>query len=177
MDKGKNKAGMSEGGSSGGSGINTDCQKSNKLRILLYDADVESSQQCSSLLRQCSSNYQVKAVFSANEVMNALNSSCTTPGFEIDIILAEASLLVSTGGSHLLRYITQSNDLKHIPVIMMFEEDDVSMIFKGLGFGATDYIMKPLGVTDVLNLWDRIHKRKTSHYISMRMRPITCQNI
>lgn len=59
----------------------------------------------------------MKAVFSANEVMNALNSSCTTPGFEIDIILAEASLLVSTGGSHLLRYITQSNDLKHIPVI------------------------------------------------------------
>lgn len=58
MDKGKNKAGMSEGGSSGGSEISTDCQKSKKLRILLYDADVESSQQCSSLLRQCSSNYQ-----------------------------------------------------------------------------------------------------------------------
>ena len=45
-------------------------------------------------------------------------------------------------------------------ILVMFEEDDVSMIFKGLGFGATDYIMKPLGVTDVLNLWDRIHKRK-----------------
>lgn len=57
MDKGKNKAGMSEDSSSG-SEFDTDCQKNNKLRILLYDADVESSQQCSTLLRQCSSNYQ-----------------------------------------------------------------------------------------------------------------------
>ncbi|KAK1359826.1 two-component response regulator-like APRR1 [Heracleum sosnowskyi] len=130
---GKNKAGMSEGSSSGHSEIYTDCQKNSKLRILLYDADIQSSQQCSNLLRQCSSNYQVKAVFCASEVMNALNSSCTATGFETDIILAEASLLVSdTGGSRLLRYITQSNDSKHIPVIMMFEEDDVSMIFKGL---------------------------------------------
>lgn len=44
--------------------------------------------------------------------------------------------------------------------LVMFEEDDVSMIFKGLGLGATDYIMKPLGATDVLNLWNHIHKRK-----------------
>lgn len=58
MDKGKNKAGMSEGSSSGDSEINTNFQKYRKLRILLYDADVQSSQQCSNLLRQCSSNYQ-----------------------------------------------------------------------------------------------------------------------
>lgn len=58
MDKGKNKAGMSEGSSNGRSEINTDCQKNSKLRVLLYDADVQSSQQCSNLLRQCSSSYQ-----------------------------------------------------------------------------------------------------------------------
>ncbi|KAK3042729.1 hypothetical protein RJ639_000787 [Escallonia herrerae] len=157
MEKGKSKLVMSE---NGGEAIKSS-QDRRKVRILLCDTDVESCQEVFALLRKCS--YQgtvtcfrpVTPVFSATEVVGVLNSE----GPHTDIILAEAALLM-TSGAKILKYIMQDEYLQHVPVIMMLTQDEVSLIFKGLGLGAADYLMKPIGANELLNLWTHIQKRR-----------------
>ncbi|KAK2981381.1 hypothetical protein RJ640_003341 [Escallonia rubra] len=101
----------------------------------------------------------VTPVFSATEVVGVLNSE----GPHTDIILAEAGLLM-TSGAKILKYIMQDEYLQHVPVISKLKRDmfldEVSLIFKGLGLGAADYLMKPIGANELLNLWTHIQKRR-----------------
>ncbi|GFZ03563.1 hypothetical protein Acr_16g0001870 [Actinidia rufa] len=80
-----------------------------KVRILLCDSDPESCQEVFSLLCKCS--YQVTTVLAA-DVIHKLNieGSC------IDIILAEANVLVANGAD-ILKYIMRNMELKRIPLI------------------------------------------------------------
>ncbi|KAK3042763.1 hypothetical protein RJ639_000821 [Escallonia herrerae] len=153
MEKGKSKLVMSE---NGGEAIKSShFMDRRKVRILLCDTNVESCQEVLALLRKCSYQGTVTPVFSATEVVGVLNSE----GPHTDIILAEAGLLI-TSGAKILKYIMQDEYLQHVPVIMMLTQDEVSLIFKGLGLGAADYLMKPLGANELLNLWTHIQKRR-----------------
>ncbi|KAK3042730.1 hypothetical protein RJ639_000788 [Escallonia herrerae] len=98
----------------------------------------------------------VTPVFSAAEVIGTL----TSEGSSTNIILAEAALLM-TGDAKILKHIMQDEFLQHIPVIMMMAQNEVALILKGLDLGATDYLMKPLGSTELLDLWTHVPKRGT----------------
>ncbi|KAK3042766.1 hypothetical protein RJ639_000824 [Escallonia herrerae] len=151
MEKGKNKLVMSENRS--------DPIKSShfidrcRVRIFLCDTNVQTCREVFALLRECS--YQaVTPVFSAAEVIGTL----TSEGSSTNIILAEAALLM-TGDAKILKHIMQDEFLRHIPVIMMLAQNEVALILKGLDLGATDYLMKPLGSTELLDLWTHMPKR------------------
>ncbi|KAK4374583.1 hypothetical protein RND71_005260 [Anisodus tanguticus] len=146
-----------------GNGSNRDHLMSNDLmdlsnvRVLLCDTDAESCREVLALLKKCC--YQVTAVSSAVDALDALNSQ----GPCIDIILAEASILISNGAK-IFNFIKLDISLKHIPVIMMLDEDKIPLVLKGLMLGATDYLVKPLSSNELMKLWTHM-KRKSSQLV------------
>lgn len=124
-----------------------------KVRILLCDNDSRSYEDVFSLLLGCS--YQVTAVKSARQVIDALNAE----GPDIDVILAEVDLPMNKG-MKMLKYITRDKDLRRIPVIMMSAQDEVSTVVKCLRLGAADYLVKPLRTNELLNLWTHMWRRR-----------------
>ncbi|XP_047974868.1 two-component response regulator-like APRR1 isoform X1 [Salvia hispanica] len=124
-----------------------------KVRILLCDNDVRSSEEVFTLLCRCS--YQVTTVKSPRQVIDALNAE----GPDIDIILSEVELPMSKG-LKMLKYITRDKELRRIPVIMMSAQDEVPLVVKCLKFGAADYLVKPLRTNELLNLWTHMWRRR-----------------
>ncbi|XP_077253883.1 CCT motif -containing response regulator protein [Tasmannia lanceolata] len=124
-----------------------------KVRILLCDNDVKSSQEVLGLLCNCS--YQVISVRTARQVIAALNAE----GPEIDIILAEVDLPIAKG-LKMLKYIMRDKELRRIPIIMMSSQDEVSVVVKCLRLGAADYLVKPLRTNELLNLWTHMWRRR-----------------
>ncbi|XP_074316408.1 two-component response regulator-like APRR1 [Silene latifolia] len=124
-----------------------------KVRILLCDNDVNGCHEVFSLLSNCF--YQVTAVKSARQVINALNAE----GPSIDIILCEVDLPMKKG-LKLLKYIMRDLQFQRIPVIMMSKLDEVSLVVKCLRLGAADYLVKPLRSNELLNLWTHMWRRR-----------------
>ncbi|CAH9140248.1 unnamed protein product [Cuscuta epithymum] len=123
----------------------TDCSR---VRILLCDFNAESCGQVLQLLTQCS--YQVAPVTSTAQMFDALESEDPC----MDIILTEIAILIANGSS-IMSSIKQNVSLRHTSVIMMVTNEEVSLIGKGLGYGAADYLVKPLSIHEIKNL--RIH--------------------
>ncbi|KAB1216748.1 Two-component response regulator-like PRR1 [Morella rubra] len=124
-----------------------------KVRILLCDNDSKSLEEVMTLLLKCS--YQVTAVRSARQVIDALNAE----GANIDIILGELDLPLAKG-MKMLKYINRDKELRRIPVIMMSAQDEVSIVVKCLRLGAADYLVKPLRTNELLNLWTHMWRRR-----------------
>ncbi|XP_071717700.1 two-component response regulator-like APRR1 isoform X2 [Rutidosis leptorrhynchoides] len=124
-----------------------------KVRILLCDNDIKSSQEVFTLLCKCS--YQVTSVRSPRQVIDALNAE----GPDIDIILSEVDLPMAKGFK-MLKYIMRDKDLRRIPVIMMSAQDEVALVVKCLRLGAADYLVKPLRTNELLNLWTHMWRRR-----------------
>ncbi|KAI7740987.1 hypothetical protein M8C21_026328 [Ambrosia artemisiifolia] len=124
-----------------------------KVRILLCDNNIKSSQEVFHLLCKCS--YQVTSVRSPRQVIDALNAE----GPDIDIILSEVDLPMAKGFK-MLKYIMRDKDLRRIPVIMMSAQDEVALVVKCLRLGAADYLVKPLRTNELLNLWTHMWRRR-----------------
>ncbi|KAL6899415.1 hypothetical protein ACP4OV_006073 [Aristida adscensionis] len=124
-----------------------------KVRILLCDGDTASSREVLRLLCNCS--YQVTCAKSPRQVINILNYE----GAEIDLILAEVDLPVSKCFK-MLKYIARNKELRHIPIIMMSNRDEVSVVVKCLRLGAAEYLVKPLRTNELLNLWTHVWRRR-----------------
>ncbi|KAG2591737.1 hypothetical protein PVAP13_5NG470586 [Panicum virgatum] len=124
-------------GGSGGTGVAVGGGQQfvdrSKVRILLCDGAATSSREVLRLLGNCS--YQVVLVLV----------------LVIDIILAEVDLPV-TKCFKMLKYIARNKDLRHIPIIMMSNRDEVSVLVKCLRLGAAEYLVKPLRTNELLNL-------------------------
>ncbi|CAN4100406.1 unnamed protein product [Withania somnifera] len=129
--------------------MRNDMRDLSKVRVLLCDSDVESCHKVLALLKKCC--YQVIPVYSAADALDALNSQ----GPCIDIILAEASLLISNGPK-IFNFIKLDINLEHIPVIMMLDEEEIPLVLKGLMLGATDYLVKPLSSNELMKLWSHM---------------------
>jgi len=108
-------------------------------------ADATSSREALHLLCNCS--YQATCAKSPRQVINILNYESS----EIDIILAEVDLPV-TKCFRMLKYIARNKDLRHIPIIMMSNRDEVSVLVKCFRLGAAEYLVKPLRTNELLNL-------------------------
>ncbi|ONI08734.1 hypothetical protein PRUPE_5G197800 [Prunus persica] len=117
-----------------------------RVRVLLCDRDAESCEEVCTLLTTCC--YQVISVSSAVEVLDALNAEWSF----IDIILAAVDLPIDAS-MRMLKYIMQDLHFKHIPVIMLSTQNESRFLYNFLKFGATDYLVKPLCIDEILNMW------------------------
>ncbi|PHT46259.1 hypothetical protein CQW23_15417 [Capsicum baccatum] len=150
---------VNEDGSNIDHAMSNDMMDLSNVRVLLCDTDVESCHEVLALLKKCC--YQIIPVCSAADALDALNSQ----GHCIDIVLAEASLLISNGAK-IFNFIKLDVNIKHIPVIMMLDEDEIPLVLKGLMLGATDYLVKPLSSNELMKLWTHT-KRKGSQTLSV----------
>ncbi|XP_031118312.1 two-component response regulator-like APRR1 isoform X1 [Ipomoea triloba] len=148
MGKGKGKSIVVSGGDGGNA---TDLPDCSRVRVLLCDTNADSCRHVFQLLTQCS--YQVALVTSRAQLFDTLRSE----GPCMDIILAEIAILIANESS-IMRYIKRDVRLKHVPVIMMVTIEEVSLIRKGLGFGAADYLVKPLSIHEIKDLGFHIKK-------------------
>ncbi|KAL9251458.1 Two-component response regulator-like PRR95-like protein [Drosera capensis] len=124
------------------------------VRVLLVEADDSTRQIISALLRKCS--YKVAAVpdgLKAWEVLKGRSSN-------IDLILTEVDL-PSISGFALLTLIMEHETCKNIPVIMMSSQDSISMVYKCMLRGAADYLVKPIRINELKNLWQHVWRRQS----------------
>lgn len=124
------------------------------VRVLLVEADDSTRQIISALLRKCS--YKVAAVpdgLKAWEVLKGRSSN-------IDLILTEVDL-PSISGFALLTLIMEHETCKDIPVIMMSSQDSISMVYKCMLRGAADYLVKPIRINELKNLWQHVWRRQS----------------
>lgn len=124
------------------------------IRVLLVEADDSTRQIIGALLRKC--NYKVASVadgLKAWEVLKARHH-------DIDLILTEMEL-PSISGYALLTLISEHEICKNIPVIMMSAHDSVSMVYKCMLKGAADFLVKPIRINELKNLWQHVWRRQS----------------
>ncbi|XP_074319937.1 two-component response regulator-like APRR9 [Silene latifolia] len=126
----------------------------NGLRVLLVEADDSTRQIIGALLRKCS--YKVATApdgLKAWEVLKARPHG-------IDLILTEIEL-PSISGYALLTLIMEHEICKNIPVIMMSKYDSVSLVYKCMMRGAADFLVKPIRINELKNLWQHVWRRQS----------------
>nr|KYP71999.1 Two-component response regulator-like APRR5 [Cajanus cajan] len=122
------------------------------LRVLLVEADDSTRQIIAALLRKCS--YKVATVRDGLKAWETLKDKAS----DIDLILTEVDL-PSISGFSLLTLIMEHDICKNIPVIMMSSHDSVSMVFKCMLKGASDFLIKPVRKNELRNLWQHVWRR------------------
>lgn len=124
------------------------------LRVLLVEADDCTRQIITALLRKC--NYKVAAVADGLKAWEILKGRPRS----IDLILTEVDLPAISGYA-LLTLIMEHDICKSIPVIMMSSQDSVSTVYKCMLRGAADYLVKPIRINELRNLWQHVWRRQT----------------
>ncbi|GAB4858613.1 hypothetical protein Ancab_010087 [Ancistrocladus abbreviatus] len=124
------------------------------IRVLLVEADDSTRQIISALLRKCS--YRVAAVSDGLKAWEVLKGR----SHNIDLILTEADL-PSISGFALLTLIMEHEICKNIPVIMMSSQDSISMVYKCMLRGAADFLVKPIRINELKNLWQHVWRRQS----------------
>lgn len=124
-----------------------------KVHVLVCDKDPDAGLHVMKLLQQCL--YQVTCVKSAGQVLGVLDS-CS---YEVDLILSEVEL-PKEKGLKMLKHIVRREQLHRIPIVMMSARDEMALVVKCLRLGAVDYLLKPLRVNELLNLWTHTWRRR-----------------
>lgn len=122
------------------------------VHILLYDRDSKSRHEVLHLLRRCT--YRVTAVETPRAALEVL-----TAGPPVDLMLAEVEFPKGKG-LKMLRHVAKQDSLKAIPIVMMSPRDEVSVVVKCLRLGAADFLVKPLRINELLNLWTHMWRRR-----------------
>ncbi|KAH9607606.1 hypothetical protein KSS87_022791 [Heliosperma pusillum] len=85
----------------------------------------------------------------------------------IDLILTEIEL-PSISGYALLTLIMEHEIRKNIPVIMMCKYDSVSLVYKCRMRGGADFLVTPIRINELKNLWQHVWRRQSvSHRLTV----------
>ncbi|XP_020115289.1 two-component response regulator-like PRR95 isoform X1 [Ananas comosus] len=123
------------------------------VRVLLVEGDDSTRQIIAALLRKCS--YRVTAASDGVKAWEMLKEK----SYCIDLVLTEVDLPLMSGFG-LLSMIMEHETCKNIPVIMMSSHDSVSMVFKCMLKGASDFLVKPIRKNELRNLWQHVWRRQ-----------------
>ncbi|NQV71834.1 response regulator [bacterium] len=64
----------------------------------------------------------------------------------VDTVLLDIDMPVMTG-IEVLEHVSQDEELKHVPIIVISGHDDMEHVVKAIGLGATDFLSKPFNPT------------------------------
>ncbi|KAI5084131.1 hypothetical protein GOP47_0000300 [Adiantum capillus-veneris] len=125
------------------------------VHILFCDHDPSSGSETLSLLQKCS--YKVTTVKSARQVVDVLKSEES----HVDIVLTDVEL-PQEKSFKMLNHIFRQENLGHIAVVVMSQHDEMAVVAKCLRLGAVDYLVKPLRLNEVMNLWTHMWRKRRS---------------
>ncbi|KAL8216810.1 hypothetical protein R6Q57_023647 [Mikania cordata] len=124
------------------------------LRLLVVDDDPTCLLILERMLKKC--NYEVTICNRAEIGLSLLRERKN--GF--DIVLSDVHM-PDMDGFKLLEHIGLEMDL---PVIMMSADDSSSVVMKGVTHGACDYLIKPVRLEALRNIWQHVVRRRRNEW-------------
>ncbi|XP_031480277.1 two-component response regulator ORR24-like isoform X1 [Nymphaea colorata] len=120
------------------------------MRVLAVDDDPTCLKLLESLLHLC--QYHVTTTSQAITALKLLREN--PDGF--DLVLSDVHM-PDMDGFKLLELIGLEMDL---PVIMMSVNSETSTVMKGITHGACDYLLKPIRIEELRNMWQHVVRKK-----------------
>ncbi|KAL3566735.1 hypothetical protein D5086_032150 [Populus alba] len=122
------------------------------LRVLAIDANVVCLKYLVAILQKC--QYRVTSTTLAAEALKILRENKN----DYDVVITDVKRL-DMDGFKLLEIIGLEMDL---PVILVSAEDSQSNIMKGIRHGARDYLLKPVRIQEMQNIWQHVVRKRLS---------------
>ena len=110
--------------------------------ILLLSDDVVESQQLKQVL---SRQYNVQTMESVDILYDYINSNAET----IDLLILPGHI-GDIDGLRVATKLRQIEAFRHVPVIMQVDEEESSLMLKGLELGVNDYLIHPVDANELL---------------------------
>ncbi|CAI9785104.1 unnamed protein product [Fraxinus pennsylvanica] len=120
------------------------------LRVLVVDDDPTWLKILEKMLKKCS--YEVTTCNLAREALHLLRER--KDGF--DIVISDVNM-PDMDGFKLLEHVGLEMDL---PVIMMSVDGETSRVMKGVQHGACDYLLKPIRMKELRNIWQHVFRKR-----------------
>ncbi|GFP85277.1 two-component response regulator arr1 [Phtheirospermum japonicum] len=120
------------------------------LRVLVVDDDPTCLLILEKMLKNC--KYEVTKCNRAEDALKLLRDN--KDGF--DVVISDVHM-PDMDGFKLLEYIGLEMDL---PVIMMSADDSKNVVMKGVTHGACDYLIKPVRMEALKNIWQHVVRKK-----------------
>ncbi|KAK4265843.1 hypothetical protein QN277_026839 [Acacia crassicarpa] len=139
---------------SGGDGAGAVDQFPAGLRVLVVDDDPTCLMILEKMLRTCF--YEVTKCKRAEVALSLLRENKN--GF--DIVISDVHM-PDMDGFKLLEHIGLEMDL---PVIMMSADDSKNVVMKGVTHGACDYLIKPVRIEALKNIWQHVVRKKKNEW-------------
>ncbi|MQL74177.1 hypothetical protein Taro_006515 [Colocasia esculenta] len=120
------------------------------LRVLVVDDDPTWLKILEKMLRKCS--YEVTTCGLARTALDMLRERKG----RFDIVISDVNM-PDMDGFKLLEQVGLQMDL---PVIMMSVDGETSRVMKGVQHGACDYLLKPVRMKELKNIWQHVFRKK-----------------
>ncbi|KAK9043965.1 hypothetical protein V6N11_072288 [Hibiscus sabdariffa] len=120
------------------------------MRVLAVDDDPICLKVLENLLRKC--QYEVTT---ANQAIKALKMLRENKN-RYDLVISDVNM-PDMDGFKLLELVGLEMDL---PVIMLSAHSDTKLVMKGITHGACDYLLKPIRIEELKNIWQHVVRRK-----------------
>ncbi|XP_008799983.1 two-component response regulator ORR26-like [Phoenix dactylifera] len=120
------------------------------LRVLVVDDDPTWLKILEKMLRKCS--YEVTTCGLARVALEMLRERKD----RFDIVISDVNM-PDMDGFKLLEHVGLEMDL---PVIMMSIDGETSRVMKGVQHGACDYLLKPVRMKELKNIWQHVYRKK-----------------
>uniref|UniRef100_A0A5B7ARG7 Putative two-component response regulator ARR11 n=1 Tax=Davidia involucrata TaxID=16924 RepID=A0A5B7ARG7_DAVIN len=120
------------------------------LRVLVVDDDPTWLKILEKMLKKCS--YEVTTCCLARDALDLLRGR--KDGF--DIVISDVNM-PDMDGFKLLEHVGLEMDL---PVIMMSVDGETSRVMKGVQHGACDYLLKPIRMKELRNIWQHVFRKR-----------------
>ncbi|KAL8235000.1 hypothetical protein R6Q59_021100 [Mikania micrantha] len=120
------------------------------MRVLAVDDDPTCLKLLDGLLRKC--QYQVTTTNQARTALKMLRENRN----RFDLVISDVHM-PDMDGFKLLELVGLEMDL---PVIMLSGNSDPKLVMKGVTHGACDYLVKPVRLEELRNIWQHVIRRK-----------------
>ncbi|GAB4854667.1 hypothetical protein Ancab_023250 [Ancistrocladus abbreviatus] len=120
------------------------------MRVLAVDDDPLCLRLLETLLRKC--QYQVTTTSQAVMALKLLRENRD----KFDLVISDVQM-PDMDGFKLLELVGLEMDL---PVIMLSSYGDTKLVMKGITHGAVDYLLKPVRIEELQNIWQHVVRRK-----------------
>ncbi|EXB82440.1 Two-component response regulator [Morus notabilis] len=120
------------------------------LRVLVVDDDPTWLRILEKMLKKCS--YEVTTCGLATDALRLLRERKDV----FDIVISDVNM-PDMDGFKLLEHVGLEMDL---PVIMMSVDGETSRVMKGVQHGACDYLLKPIRMKELKNIWQHVFRKK-----------------
>ncbi|KAL3623953.1 hypothetical protein CASFOL_032769 [Castilleja foliolosa] len=120
------------------------------LRVLAVDDDPICLKLLETLLRKC--QYHVTTTSKARMALKMLRENKN----RFDLVISDVHM-PDMDGFKLLELVGLEMDL---PVIMLSANGDPKLVMKGVTHGACDYLVKPVRIEELRNIWQHVIRRK-----------------